>query len=347
MLLQKIVLHDFRNRPQEVVDLGKHLTVFLGENARGKTNLLEAVYFLINGVGFRESREEELLKIGKTEGYVEGRFESEGNTMDFKVHLGKKNEKVEKTYFMQRTRKRHHSYMQEQTKAILFAPEQIEIVNGSPDIRRAYFNKAISFYDMEYKKRLGNLENALRRRNKIFDYVRDDMRLKEELSFWNGYIEEQAKYITKKRGDYVGYLNKHSRLDHKEFAIVYMKNEATAERFAQVFEEEKRWHRTVIGPQKDDFQIYIKGDFDKNVHHFGSRSEQRLAIFWLKMNEITFYEDMFHRKPILLLDDVFSEFDHTNKIMILELIQKYQTILTTTEEEVVDWIDIPKKIIRV
>ena len=100
----------------------------------------------------------------------------------------------------------------------------------------------------------------------------------------------------------------------------------------------------MIGPQKDDFQIYIK---DKNVHHYGSRSEQRLAVFWLKINEITYHESIYKKKPILLLDDVFSEFDKQNKKMVLELIEKYQTVLTTTEEEVIDLIDVPKKIIRV
>lgn len=347
MLLQKLVLHDFRNRGQEVIDLSEHLTIFLGENARGKTNLLEAVYFLINGVGFRESREEELLQIGKNEAYVEGRFVIEEVTHDFKIHLMKKETVVEKAYFLHRTRKKHSAYMKEQTKAILFSPEQIEIVNGSPDVRRTYFNKIISFYDYDYKIKLLNLENALRRRNKIFDHTRDEKRLLEELAFWNTYIEEQAKYITQKRVEYCAYLNDHGSLDHKEFGIKYLKNEATAARFAEVFEEEKRWRRTLIGPQKDDFQICLKGPRDKNIHHFGSRSEQRLGVFWLKMNEITYYEGLFKRKPILLLDDVFSEFDHQNKIMIVDLIKKYQTLLTTTEEEMVEHIDIPKTIIKV
>ena len=103
----------------------------------------------------------------------------------------------------------------------------------------------------------------------------------------------------------------------------------------------------MIGPQKDDFQIAIKGETNTNIHHYGSRSEQRLAVFWLKMNEIVYYEDMFKKKPILLLDDIFSEFDQQNKKLILDLIKKYQTILTTTEEAVMGLIDIPKKIIRV
>lgn len=347
MLLQKLVLQNFRNRDSDVFELSPHLTIFLGENARGKTNLLESIYFLINGVGFRESREEELLQIGKNEAYVEGRFKIGHGHQDFKIHISKKAGIVEKVYFLERSKRRHAQYMEDQTKAILFAPEHIEIINGSPDIRRDYFNKVISFYDLEYKKKIINLESALRRRNKIFERVHDDEKLHEELSFWNTYIEEQATYITKKRLEYVSYLNRHPKLDHKEFQMVYMKNVATVARFKEVFEEEKRWHRTIIGPQKDEFQIIIKGNTPKNVHHYGSRSEQRFAVFWLKMNEITYHKDSYHKKPILLLDDVFSEFDHQNKQLILELIKKYQTVLTTTEDELVEHIDIPKVVIEV
>ena len=163
MLLQKLVLQNFRNRDDDTFDFSPHLTIFLGENARGKTNLLEAIYFLINGSGFRESREEELLCIGKNQANVEGRFIMGNGKRDFKIHITKRDGIVEKIYFLERTRKKHAQYMMDQTKAILFAPEHIEIINSSPDIRRAYFNKFISYYDGEYKKKVVNLENALQK----------------------------------------------------------------------------------------------------------------------------------------------------------------------------------------
>ena len=99
MLLQKLVLQNFRNRDADVFELSPHLTIFLGENARGKTNLLEAIYFLINGVGFRESREEELLQIGKNEAYVEGRFKIGHGHQDFKIHIAKKSRNSRKSIF--------------------------------------------------------------------------------------------------------------------------------------------------------------------------------------------------------------------------------------------------------
>ncbi len=347
MLLYKLALYHFRNKDQLQLVISPHLTVLLGENARGKTNILESIYFLINGVGFRESKEEELLQIGYSDGSVAGVFSESHNRNEFRIVYKKNNDTIIKTYLISRTKKRYQQYALEQTKAVLFAPEHIEIITGSPDARRSYFNKVISFYDPEYKKRIVNLENAIRRRNKIFDHRKDDLNLREELLFWNTYIVDQASYITEARKRYIEYLNSHSRLDHKEFVIEYMKNEATMKRFEEFFQEEKRWHRTLIGPQKDEFQILLKSDGDKNIHHYGSRSEQRLGVFWLKMNEITYYEDKFKKKPILLLDDIFSEFDKDNKKMIIDLIKQYQTILTTTEDHTIETLDFPKTIIKV
>jgi DNA replication and repair protein RecF len=347
MLLQKLVLNRFRNCERGVFEFNPRLSVIVGENAQGKTNLLEAIYFVIHGTGFRESREEELIQVGETTSTVEGRFLDGKHTFDFKVQLIKKNSVTEKTYFIQKAKKRHLQYVQQQTKAVLFAPEQIEIITGSPDIRRGYFNKIISQYDPEYKKRVLNLESALRRRNKILEHSRDATKLQEELGFWNTYIIEQSSFITRRREEYITFLNSHRRLDHKEFEVRYHKNEATIDRFEEVFEKEKHIRKTLIGPQKDEFSFLVKLPFEKNVQHYGSRSEQRMTVFWLKINELLYCEEILERKPVVLLDDVFSEFDKANKKLILSLIQSYQTVLTTTEEEVLDSIKAPYNLIKV
>ena len=101
----------------------------------------------------------------------------------------------------------------------------------------------------------------------------------------------------------------------------------------------------MIGPQKDDFQISQKNESLKNLHHYGSRSEQRLAVIWLKFNEIKYFEEMFESKPLLLLDDIFSELDVKNKKLVIDLVKKYQTIITTTEVELLELADVPKSII--
>lgn len=348
MLLRTVSFKNFRNFNSQLFQLNPWTTVIIGENARGKTNLLEGVFFLINGVGFRESKEEELINYNSTGScVVEGVFMTDEDKTTFTINIVKKNENIEKIFQIHRTKKRHIDYLKSQTRTVLFSPDQIEIITGSPDRRRDYFNKLISSYDLEYKKKLKNFEQALRRRNKILETYSTFEKLKEDLFFWDSYLVEQADYLTKKRSEYIDYLNQNKKIDGREFYIEYMKSELSLDRLARNFERELMVRRTFIGPQKDDYQIFIsEAKKAKNIHHFGSRSEQRFAIFWLKMNELKFYEGFFGFKPILLLDDVFSELDLKNKKLVTSLIGKYQAIATTTEREVLELLEGPKSIIK-
>lgn len=335
MILKRIQLHNFRNIISSVFDISPKLTIILGENAKGKTNILESIHCIINGVGFRESKEEELLLMDSSETQLDGLFNKNEEINQFRILLKKEiNGSIIKHFFVQKARKNHAHYAMEQTKCVLFAPEQIEIITGSPDIRRDYFNKLISTFDIAYKKHLINYEQALRKRNKLLEHSRSAESLKEELSFWDVYLEKEACFITEKRNIYTQFLNSHRKLDGREFTIEYNKNEFTQSRLQQKKELELRIRRTLIGPQKDDWIISLKNKdtVQKNIQKYGSRSEQRLGIFWLKLNEIHFMEEEIGIHPILLLDDVFSEFDHENKEKIVLLIETYQTVMTTTED---------------
>jgi len=338
MILKRIQLHNFRNISSSVFDISPRLTIILGENAKGKTNILESIYCLINGVGFRESKEEELLLMDSAETQLDGLFEKDKETNHFRIFFKKEaSGLITKHFFVQKARKGHTHYTSEQTKCVLFAPEQIEIITGSPDTRRDYFNKLISTFDIVYKKHLINYEQALRKRNKLLEHSRSLESLKEELTFWDIYLEKEAQYITEKRNEYTEFLNSHTKLDGRNFSIEYVKNEFTFARLVEKKELELRIRRTLIGPQKDDWIISLKNihSDQKNIQKYGSRSEQRLGVFWLKMNEIHFMEEEIHIHPILLLDDVFSEFDHENKERIVRLIETYQTVMTTTEGDLV------------
>lgn len=352
MLIKQIVLNNFRNFDKKAYNFNPFLTIIIGENARGKTNLLEGIFFIMNGYGFRESREEELIMFNSDQALVEGKFTLGDDLSDLRIILRKINNFVEKVFIINKTKKKFFQYQKELVKTILFSPEQIEIMTGPPENRRDYINRIISYYDLNYKTKFTNFENALTKRNKILHIYRDEDKLHEELEFWNKYLEEQADYIVMKRREYVDFLNKNNRIDNKKFRIKYLENPLNQTRLAEFFDQERVFKRTLIGPQKDDFQIYsINGPSSadwrsgQNLHHYGSRSEQRMAIFWLKINEIKFYEYTFNKKPILLLDDIFSELDHKNKKLIINLIEKYQTIITTTEIELLELAEIPKSII--
>ncbi len=347
MLLKKIQLHNFRNFDDDSFIFNPFLTVIIGENSKGKTNLLESIFFLTNGQGFRETKEEELIEFKKKQAFVEGVFQESDDQTIFKIVLQIRDEKTLKAHFVDKAKKILANYLKEQTKAVLFTPHQIEIITGPPSGRREYFDATISFYDLEYRKRLANYQNGLRKRNKLLEFHHDSSKLKEELKFWDDFLIANGQYLTNKRKEYTDYLNKNNKIDSKELRIKYLKNEITPDRLDEKFELETRVRKTLIGPQKDDFEIYLKDkDEEKNVHHFGSRSEQRLSILWLKINEVKYYEEMFKKRPIILLDDIFSEFDIKNKKLVTDVIKGYQTVVTTTEVEVLQLIESPKSIIK-
>ena len=346
MLLKQIILSNFRNFADEKFVFNPFLTIIIGENARGKTNLLESIYLISHGEGFRESREDELIKFEQKSSEVQAVFASGDENFLFHMMIKRTDVGVNKIFSLNKARKKYFQYQKETAKTVLFSPEQIEIMLGPPEKRRRYFDNLLSSFDIVYKKRLTNYENALRKRNKILGSYHNEKDLYEELIFWNTYLAEQASYLGHKRQRYVDFLNIHKKIDNKEFSIEYRKNEFNQKRLEENFELEKRYRKTVIGPQKDDFQISQKNESLKNLHHYGSRSEQRLAVIWLKFNEIKYFEEMFESKPLLLLDDIFSELDVKNKKLVIDLVKKYQTIVTTTEIELLELADVPKSIIK-
>ncbi len=346
MILKNLSLRNFRSFESRDFILSPGLTVVAGHNSRGKTNLLEAVFFTLNGHGFREDREEELIKFDTEGTSVRGVFGINAKEDTFEIDIRYKNGRTVKTYFVNRTSKRRDFYTKDLVKAVLFTPDQINIIKGSPSLRRDYFNKLLSVLDIDYKKKLTNYEMALRRRNKVLEKHSNIEALKEELKFWNEYLIKESRYLVDKRREYIEYLNSNKKLDSKEFSIEYVKNEFTQKRLDEVFEKERIIRKTMIGPQKDDFQISVSnGVLKKNVHHYASRSEERLAVFWLKLNEVKFFERT-GVKPILLLDDIFSELDLDNKMIVLGLVENYQTVATTTEDILLKEIKVEKTIIN-
>ncbi|MFH0979829.1 MAG: DNA replication and repair protein RecF [Candidatus Roizmanbacteria bacterium] len=336
-MIKKLFLRNFRNFEKNSFDFSPRLTIIVGKNSLGKTNLLEGIYFLVNGVGFREVFEEELVLFGKKEASVEAIIIENNEPFSYQINTSLFNNRIRKKFFINKTEKKKPQYLNSLTKTVLFSPEQINIIIGSPKLRRDYFNKTISIFDLEYKNKLNNYEAALRKRNKILESRFSEEKLKEELVFWDDYLIKQGEYLTKKRQSYVDFLNQNKKFDSKSFSIEYLKNEITKEKLKENFNLEVRLRRTIIGPQKDDFQISISG---KNVHHFGSRSEQRLSVFWLKLNEIRCFENQYKKKPIILLDDIFSELDRDNQKIIVDLVKEYQTVTTTTEKKLPNLINL-------
>ncbi len=350
MVIYDLSLTNFRNFKNKHFSFSPSLTVICGDNARGKTNLLEAIFCITNGTGFRETREEELISFNNNNCSIKLAFQSKNQRINLQLNLEKKQDGVSKTYYYNQVKKRWGYIKHELNKTILFSPQQLSIITGPPEQRRDYLNKAISFYCDDYRRAVINYENAIKRRNRILESKDDVSKIEDELIFWDGYLEQQSKLIIEKRQSYIDFLNTHQQLDNKWFIVHYQKNVFSRERLKLYRDLQARYRKTVIGPQKDDVQILISDNFSKKefkeLSRYGSRSEQRIGMFWLKWNEILYHQEMFKKKPILLLDDIFSELDQSNKQLILKLIDNYQTILTTAEADLIKLINRPKRIIK-
>lgn len=347
MILKKIEVFHFRNFVKSTFNFDRFLTVIIGKNSVGKTNLLESIYFVLKGRGFREEKQVELIKSQSLSAEVRGEFIEDNEKNIYRIIL-KEEENSEKSFFINKLKKGMGEYLKNVTPVATFSPSFIYVIDGTPGERRSYFDVIISSYDFEYKKRLVNYENGLRKRNKVLEIYKDMIKLKEELFFWDEYLIKEAYYLNEKRQEFCDFLNKHKKIDNKVFSLNYLPNKINHDSLAKTFQHQLYVRKTLVGPQRDIFEIYLaKESKDINVHKYGSRSEERLALFWIVINEINLYADKLKKRPIVLLDDIFSELDIDNKTLVLKLIKKYQAVVTTTEKEVLSLIDdIPHTIIN-
>ena len=174
MKLTTLSLKNFRNAESLKLEIDPQLTCLVGPNAQGKTNILEAVYFLLTGKGIKEDRQEELLKFGTQEADVEGILEDKDTEVLLRIHLAH-NIRVEKVFMVNKLRKLRMGYLKESIPCVLFSPALISIIDGQPSEKRKFMDHLISSIDMEYKKRLTNYENALRKRNRTVSYTHLDV----------------------------------------------------------------------------------------------------------------------------------------------------------------------------
>ena len=163
--------------------------------------------------------------------------------------------------------------------------------------------------------------------------IRDEGIPHSQLYFWDDLLIKNGQIITLKRQEYINYIN-YQPSDLGVFSVVYDRSEMSRERLDQYTREEVSAATTLVGPHRDDFKI-LKGE-DKDISLYGSRGEQRMAILWLKMAELEFITSKTGSRPLLLLDDIFSELDKAHRNHIMEIIPKQQTIITTTDLEELD-----------
>ncbi len=335
MFIHSLSLKNFRRFSEQKFFFHPMTNIILAPNSFGKTTVLEAIYLSLTGSGFRESKEEEFIRLGKEKASIQLIFKEELSKDLLQIEISKKKE-----VFLNKNKTTFKEIYQKLPRPVLFTPQDINILTGPPDERRRYLNKLLANNDYKYKSILINYEQALRKRNKILQQAETIAQIKDEIKFWDEYLEKQDQEIFKYRKKFFAYASEHNRFFDYEFRISYHQNRFKKLSDQPLQDQEIKYGYTLSGAHREDFSIQIKNkQAFLDVKRFGSRSEQRLAILWLKKIETNFLTNNY--KPILLIDDIFSELDLKNRKMIIKFFSLYQTILTTTSPLNLQLIDIP------
>ena len=333
MQLIKLRLQNFRNYKLKELELGER-TLVVGENGVGKSNLLEGIVLLARGTSFRAGRIEEMVKWDGEVARVKARVTTE-NTVDLEIVLTRGEvggEKAPKTrYLVNRVTRRRMDFAGKLV-VVLFRPEDLWLVEGSPGERRGWLDAVLAGVDREYLRSLLSYEKGLRRRNKILDLIREGEVNRTQLVFWDGLLIREGTVLTNKRRELVGLVNQHWQKTDNHLSLEYDVSGISEARLAQYKDEEVAAGYTLVGPHKDEL---IFKERERNLVVYGSRGEQRMAVLWLKMAELQFVESKLGERPVLLLDDIFSELDEKHRQIVIGLIDKQQTIMTATDVEIV------------
>lgn len=323
MKLVNLQLQNFRNYSKREFKFGDQ-TLIIGQNGAGKSNILEAIYLLATGKSFRADRDTEMIQYNENHAIIQCQTLPAGrqvpNNEDLKVIITDR-----KKFEVNGVPRRMQDFVGK-LKAVLFAPTDMDLITGSPGGRRRYLDFVISQFDREYRRSLVSYEKGLRQRNRLLELIRDNLAQRSQLFFWDRLLIKDGDYITLARSRYLANLSNH------RYQTNYDKSVISETRLKQYELEEVAAATTLVGPHRDDFEVLYQ---ERDISKYGSRGEQRMAMLWLKQNEITVLSD--GDLPVLLLDDIFSELDHAHREEVLQIIATHklvggQTIMTTADD---------------
>lgn len=336
MILKKLALESFRNLGRREIELSGGLNLVVGQNTSGKTNLLEAVAVLARGRSFRGGKDQEMVAYSKQMAKIRGEV-AEGEKLEVFLSQGEVAgvRTPKKRYLVNGVARRAVDFVGT-LKAVVFRPEDLEMVTGSPSRRRDYWDALLEQTDREYYRASLSYRKGLRQRNRLLEQIREGKTTRAALFFWDRLLVENGGLLGRKRREWLDFVN--SRPDYfGDLEVVYRQSPISPERLAEYAGREVAAGVTLIGPHRDDFSLLAKeGEKRRDLAVFGSRGEQRLAIFSLKLAELEFMHQKTGQRPVLLLDDIFSELDQENREKLLAVIPKQQTLMTVTETDQVE-----------
>lgn len=345
MYLKKLYLLHFRNYDNLLLTLHNGINIIYGENAQGKTNLLESIYVLAMTKSHRSFIDNNLIQNGSSYSQIKGQLHQDDIDNTYEVIIENKKKSIT---INDNTIKSVSDYISN-INIIIFYPDDLDLIKSSPLIRRRFINSELGQLDGKYLNILSDYNKILKMRNDyiklinqgesydenyfniITDYYIDkSIKLYQErynfINLLNEQVEKIFKNISGLSNFHILYKNSFDfdSYDDADKMRIKMKN-----KIKNSYATEIRLKSTLFGPHKDDLEFYID---TKEVKNYGSQGQQRMAVLAIKLSEIEIFKNKTGNYPILLLDDVFSELDYMKKNNLLNYIRdNVQTIITTTE----------------
>ena len=364
MYLKHFIAQNYRNLQQFEVDFDPNVNIFIGQNAQGKTNLLEAIYFLALTRSHRTSNDKELIAFGKDYANVSGHIYKSQIDLSLRVLITTKGKKV----WVNRVEQAKLSKYVGQLNAILFSPEDLDLIKGAPNLRRRFMDQEFGQISAEYLYFAGKYKQVLQQKNNYLKQLaKGEARDTMFLEVLSDQLAGVAAEVIVRRFQFLNYLDQYARdayahisTSAEKLEVIYRPSvkeisvkDSVEEVYHKVlnnFQNNQKLEilkgTTLSGPHRDDIDFELDG---KNAHLYGSQGQQRTIALSIKLAEIQLVHQLTDEYPLLLLDDVMSELDHNRQSALLNYIHgKTQTFITTTDLEGISWEIIKKpKIYRI
>jgi len=333
MIIKSIELNNFRNYEVANIEFDKNINILYGDNAQGKTNLLEACYYSAISKSFKSTKDKEIIRFGQD--YLSIKTIIDKNDREYAIDISINNNK--KTIKVDNVKINKTSDLLGLLNVILFSPEDLNIIKNGPSERRRFFDNEISQIDRIYLSDLINYNKVLNNRNKLLRDIAFDNSIKDTLDVWDMQLVEYGKKIIKRRREFTQELkyyvkDKHFKISGGKEELIINYEPSIDDMFFEDElinnrEKDLKYAQTSVGPHRDDISFKIDGI---DIRKFGSQGQKRCSALSLKLSEIDIVSNIIKDKPVLLLDDVLSELDSNRQKFLLESISDIQTIITCT-----------------
>ncbi len=337
MRVQKLQLHNFRNYENLAMEFSPGVNILYGDNAQGKTNILEAIFLAATTKGIRNNKDKEMIRLGQEDAHLCVFLEKSGvpHKIDMHLRMGKA-----KAAAIDGLRIKKSSELLGLLHTVSFSPDDLSMVKNGPSERRRFIDMELCQLNPVYCSNLTNYNKILMQRNNLLHQIGYTPSLRDTLEVWDEQLVTYGNEIIRERGNFLEELSEIVRekmrilTGQKELLNVSYEPDVERENFAETLrkslERDLYVKSTSHGPHRDDISFYIN---DMNVRFFGSQGQQRTVVLALKLAEIHLVQEKIKEPPVLLLDDVLSELDRSRQLQLLGEITDVQTIVTCTGME--------------